>query len=51
LDKRYRTKYGMSMIENLEFIDKKGIRKFLKNEEGKWTRKGKTLCVHNKKLY
>src|SRR4030043_12317 len=33
LDKRYRTNYHMSMIENLDFIKKQGIRKFLKKEE------------------
>ena len=32
LDKRYRTKYEMSMIENLNFIKNNGIRKFIKNE-------------------
>ena len=32
LDKRYRTKYGMSMIENLEHINKSGIRDFIENE-------------------
>ena len=36
LDKRYRTKYNMSMIENLEFIRDKGIEEFLKKEEKKW---------------
>ena len=30
LDKRYRTKYHMSMIENLEFIREHGIERFLK---------------------
>ncbi|MCF8380998.1 MAG: DUF3795 domain-containing protein [Bacteroidales bacterium] len=48
LDKRYRTKYGMSMIENLNFIKNNGIEKFLLNEETRWTcRKcGKGLSVH-----
>jgi hypothetical protein len=47
LDKRYRTKYGMSMIENLEFIKKNGIRRFLAKEEKRWTCKcGGTICVH-----
>ncbi len=36
LDKRYRTKYGMSMIENLEFIEKKGMDRFLEKEAVKW---------------
>jgi hypothetical protein len=48
LDKRYRTKYGMSMIENLESIQKLGIHKFVKNEKVKWKCPscGSTFCVH-----
>jgi hypothetical protein len=48
LDKRYRTKYEMSMIENLENIKKLGIRKFLENQRKKWEcKKCKSLvCVH-----
>ncbi len=48
LDKRYRTKYGMSMIDNLEFIENHGIGRFLKKEKGKWICKkcGGTICVH-----
>ncbi|MBU0498343.1 MAG: DUF3795 domain-containing protein [Candidatus Thermoplasmatota archaeon] len=37
LDKRYRTKYHMSMLENLDFIKKHGIKAFLEKEEKKWT--------------
>ena len=37
LDKRYRAKYGMSMIENLNSIKEIGIRKFTINEKQKWT--------------
>jgi hypothetical protein len=36
IDKRYRTKYGMGMIENLGNIKKLGIRKFVKNEKIRW---------------
>ena len=36
LDKRYRTYYHMSMLANLDFIKKKGIRRFLKKEQRKW---------------
>ncbi len=36
LDKRYKGKYGMSMVENLLFIKEKGIRAFVKREEKKW---------------
>lgn len=48
LDKRYRTKYGMSMVDNLEFIKNNGIRMFIKEEKEKWTCKkcGGTICVH-----
>lgn len=37
LDNRYRTKYNMSMIENLNFIKNYGMEKFLEKEQNKWT--------------
>ena len=37
LDKRYRTKYRMSMIENLNNIKSSGIEEFLNRESQKWT--------------
>ena len=37
LDKRYRTKYHMSMLENLEFIKSSGMEAFLEKEDKKWT--------------
>jgi len=48
LDKRYRTKYSMSMIENLENIQESGIRDFIKQEKVKWacSKCGAILCVH-----
>lgn len=48
LDERYRTKYGMSMIENLEHMKKFGIRHFIRSEKKKWTCPGcgRLLCVH-----
>jgi len=48
LDKRYKIKYGMSMIENLENIKKLGIRQFVRNEKARWKCKkcGSTICVH-----
>lgn len=48
LDKRYRTKYGMSMIDNLHMIDGVGIRKFIQNEKTKWPcpECGNLICVH-----
>ena len=50
LDKRYRTKYDMSMIENLKFIQTDGIKQFLKHEEERWkcSNCGGVICVHNK---
>lgn len=48
LDKRYRTRYGMSMIENLEYIRGFGIRKFVASENARWACPdcGGTICVH-----
>ncbi|MGE4434015.1 MAG: DUF3795 domain-containing protein [Bacteroidales bacterium] len=48
LDKRYRSNYKMSMIENLEFIKNHGLDLFLIKEEDKWTCRicGARLCVH-----
>lgn len=48
MDKRYRTKYGMSMIENLMSIEKSGVRQFVRDEKEKWTcpQCGELICVH-----
>ena len=48
LDKRYRAKYGMSMVENLKAIHASGIRRFIRNEQAKWACPGcgEMLCVH-----
>jgi hypothetical protein len=49
LDKRYRTFYRMSMIENLEYIRDNGIEKFLEKEAEKWKcpECGGVICCHN----
>ncbi len=49
LDGRYRSKYHMSMIENLVFIKENGIGKFLEKEEAKWQcpECGGVICCHN----
>lgn len=49
LDKRYRTKYHMSMIENLNFIRDHGLEEFLKLEDKKWSCPicGGKICCHN----
>lgn len=48
LDKRYRTSYGMSMIDNLAQIQKFGVRGFMRNEQERWACPGcgRLLCVH-----
>ena len=48
LDKRYRSRYGMSMIENLAAIAAKGVRRFVAEEKIRWACPacGETLCVH-----
>ena len=49
LDKRYRIKYHMSMIENLEFIKVHGVESFIEKEESKWKcpECGGVICCHN----
>lgn len=49
LDKRYRTKYEMSMIENLEIIRDHGMESFLKREDSRWVTAEGVYCVHTKK--
>jgi hypothetical protein len=51
LDKRYKTKYGMSMIENLEFIKENGIIRFIRNEKKRWIKGNKVYCVHNRRFF
>lgn len=48
LDKRYRTKYGMSMLANLKDIRNNGMNWFLKAQANTWTCKvcGGLICVH-----
>ncbi|MFC2004596.1 DUF3795 domain-containing protein [Chloroflexota bacterium] len=48
LDKRYRTKYAMSMIENLESIKEIGLSAFIANEKKRWhcVKCGGIICVH-----
>ncbi|MBN1775039.1 MAG: DUF3795 domain-containing protein [Clostridiales bacterium] len=49
LDKRYRTKYHMSMIENLESIRDNGLDAFLFEQGEKWKcpECGGVICCHN----
>jgi hypothetical protein len=48
LDKRYRTKYSMSMIGNLKNIKQLGIQNFIRQEKERWacSKCGETVCVH-----
>jgi len=48
MNKRYGTKYNMSVLENLENIKKLGVRKFVQNEKIRWTCSecGGIICVH-----
>lgn len=49
IDKRYRSLYRMSMIENLEFIKKNGINQFLEKEKERWKcpNCGGVISCHN----
>jgi hypothetical protein len=49
LDERYRTKYHLSMIENLNYIKENGIEQFLTKEEHKWKCEtcDELICCHN----
>jgi len=49
LDKRYRTKYHMSMIDNLGFIRAHGMKSFLEKEASKWRcpECAGVICCHN----
>ena len=53
LDKSYRNKYEMSMIDNLNEIKKRGINYFIKNQEKKYKCKkcNNLISVHNKKCF
>jgi rubrerythrin len=53
LDRRYRKRYGMSMVENLKELKAKGIEEFLKNQEAKYSCPacGGVVSVHDRKCY
>jgi hypothetical protein len=48
LDRRYRTRYGMSMLKNLEAIRDVGIERFIASERVRWECPscGGVVCVH-----
>jgi hypothetical protein len=49
IDKRYRTKYHMSMIENLTIIQEQGMELFLEQEQQRWKCPtcGNMISCHN----
>jgi hypothetical protein len=49
IDKRYKTLYHMSLIDNLKFIKEHGLTKFLEHQKQKWQcpNCGDTICCHN----
>ena len=48
LDKRYRARYGMSMVENLKAIRDVGLEAFVVRERSRWKCPGcgEIICVH-----
>jgi hypothetical protein len=53
LDKRYRTFYHMSMIENLEYMKRYGMEMFLEQQMAKWQcpECGGAICCHTGLCY
>ena len=51
LDARYRARYGMSEIENLEYIRDFGMEAFLENERRRWFESNRVFCVHDRKYH
>lgn len=53
LDKRYRERYGMSMVQNLNEIQDNGMEYFLKTQREKYrcTNCGDIISVHDGKCY
>lgn len=53
IDTVYRTRFDMSLIENLNYIKEKGMDAFLEAEKEKWTCPdcGEVISVHTKRCY
>ncbi|MFC1925471.1 DUF3795 domain-containing protein [Chloroflexota bacterium] len=53
MDARYRNNYKMSMKDNLEYIDKRGIDKFIDDQYKKYacTKCGGLVSIHNRKCF
>lgn len=50
-DHRYRARYGMSEVENLEYIRENGLEVFLQDELRRWISDCGVLCVHDGRWY
>jgi hypothetical protein len=50
IDKRYRTKYNLSLIENLDNIKKSGLNQFFISEKKRWkcSNCGGSICIHTR---
>jgi hypothetical protein len=50
IDKRYRTFFRMSPIDNLRFVQKNGMSRFLEAQGKKWQcpKCGEAICCHNR---
>jgi len=53
LDERYRTNYWLSPMDNLDQINKIGLKQFMIIENMRWTCRecGGPICIHDKKCY
>jgi Protein of unknown function (DUF3795) len=53
LDRRYRERYSMSMVETLKIIKAQGIQEFLKSQAERYTCPscGDVVCLHDGKCY
>ncbi len=51
LDARYRARYGMSEVENLEFIRDHGLAAFVELERRRYVTGESVRCVHDGKRY
>lgn len=51
LDKRYRSRYSVSPIANLEFIRDFGLEAFLQRQSETWAVEGGIRCMHDGVVY
>jgi len=53
LDTKYRKRFDMSTIDNLRYIEKNGMEKFLQKQEEKYKcpKCGGIICVHTGRCY